>query len=50
MKQQKKKTRQNKKADHGTVSNYYESKRHKKAVQLNQELNKVEIPLLEATI
>jgi hypothetical protein len=50
MKQQRKKTRYDKKAEHGTVSNYYESKRHKKAVQLNQELNKVEIPSLEAAI
>lgn len=49
MKQQRKKTRYDKKAEHGTVPNYYESKRHKKAVQLNQEINEVASSILKNT-
>jgi hypothetical protein len=50
LKRPKKETRKIRKKLYKTPANYYESKRHKRAVQLNQELNKVEIPSLEAAI
>ena len=49
MKQKSRSTKRDKQKEHGTVSNYYESKRHKKAVQLNQELNKVASSILKNT-
>jgi hypothetical protein len=41
--------RKQKKERYSTPANYYESKRHKKAVQLNQELNKVASSILKNT-
>lgn len=48
-KQLKRLTKKQKKDKHGTVAAYYESLRHKAAVKLNQELNKVTSSILKNT-
>lgn len=48
-KQPKRQTCKQKKEQFKTPANYYKSKRHKAAVQLNQELNRVSKSILKNT-